>query len=298
MNEVILSENIEIENMIYEIRGKQVMLDSDLARLYECVNGTKSINLAVSRNAERFPEDFYFQLTKEEYNNLKFQIETSKSISNSGGVRKLPHVFTEQGVAMLATILKTKVASKMSILIMRTFVKMRKYMSSNLIEQKYINNLVLEDHERIELLENSFKKLEEKRKINEIYFNGQIFDAYSKILDIFKSCKNELIVIDAYADNTVLDIVKRLYINVTIITKKDNLLTEQDILKYNKQYNNLKVIYDNSFHDRYFIIDKRIVYHCGASINRIGYKTFSITQVSDEEVCNVLIDKVDKLRKR
>ncbi|MBQ9181177.1 MAG: ORF6N domain-containing protein, partial [Bacilli bacterium] len=104
--------------------------------------------------------------------------------------------------------------------------------------------------------------------------------------------------IDAYADNTVLDIVKRLYINVTIITKKDNLLTEQDILKYNKQYNNLKVIYDNSFHDRYFIIDKRIVYHCGASINRIGYKTFSITQVSDEEVCKVLVDKVDKLRKR
>jgi len=171
---------------------------------------------------------------------------------------------------------------------------MRKYMSSNLIEQKYINNLVLEDHERIELLEKSFKKIEEKRKINEIYFNGQIFDAYSKILDIFKNCKNELIIIDAYADNTVLDIIKRLDINVTIITKKDNLLTEQDISKYNKQYNNLKVIYDNSFHDRYFILDKEVVYHCGASINRIGYKTFSITQVSDEEVCKVLINKVDK----
>ena len=193
---------------------------------------------------------------------------------------------------MLATILKTSVATQVSIKIMDAFVEMRKYMSSNLIEQKYINNLVLEDHERIELLEKSFKKIEEKRKINEIYFNGQIFDAYSKILDIFKNCKNELIIIDAYADNTVLDIVKRLDINVTIITKKDNLLTEQDISKYNKQYKNLKVIYDNSFHDRYFILDKEVVYHCGASINRIGYKTFSITQVSDEEVCKVLIDRV------
>ena len=193
---------------------------------------------------------------------------------------------------MLATILKSSVATQVSIKIMDAFVEMRKYMSSNLTEQKYINNLVLEDHERIELLEKSFKKIEEKRKINEIYFNGQIFDAYSKILDIFKNCKNELIIIDAYADNTVLDIVKRLDINVTIITKKDNLLTEQDISKYNKQYNNLKVIYDNSFHDRYFILDKEVVYHCGASINRIGYKTFSITQVSDEEVCKVLIDRV------
>ena len=295
MNEVILSENIEIENMIYEIRGKQVMLDSDLAKLYHCKNGTKEVNQAVKNNLEKFPERFSWVLTDNEVLELRSKILTTNYSRMS---RVNPRVFTEQGVAMLSTILKSKIATQVSIRIMDAFVEMRKYMSSNLIEQKYIKNLVLEDHERIELLENSFKKLEEKRKINEIYFNGQIFDAYSKILDIFKSCKNELIVIDAYADNTVLDIVKRLYINVTIITKKDNLLTEQDILKYNKQYNNLKVIYDNSFHDRYFIIDKRIVYHCGASINRIGYKTFSITQVSDEEVCKVLVDKVDKLRKR
>ena len=295
MNEVILSENIEIENMIYEIRGKQVMLDSDLAKLYHCKNGTKEVNQAVKNNLEKFPERFSWVLTDNEVLELRSKILTTNYSRMS---RVNPRVFTEQGVAMLSTILKSKIATQVSIRIMDAFVEMRKYMSSNLIEQKYIKNLVLEDHERIELLENSFKKLEEKRKINEIYFNGQIFDAYSKILDIFKSCKNELIVIDAYADNTVLDIVKRLYINVTIITKKYNLLTEQYILKYNKQYNNLKVIYDNSFHDRYFIIDKRIVYHCGASINRIGYKTFSITQVSDEEVCKVLVDKVDKLRKR
>ena len=196
---------------------------------------------------------------------------------------------------MLATVLRTDVAEKISIRIMDAFVKMHKYISSNLIEQDFINKQVLKNTEDIKLLQKSFKKFEEKRKLNEIYFNGQIFDAYSKIQDIFKSCKNELIVIDAYADNTVLDIIKRLDINVTIITKKNNLLTEQDISKYNKQYNNLKVIYDNSFHDRYFILDKEVVYHCGASINRIGYKTFSINLISDEEICNLLIGKINRI---
>ena len=126
-------KNEKIETLIYEIRGKQVMLDSDLARLYKCKNGTKSINLAVNRNIERFPNDFYFQLNQEEYNYLKFQIETS-SLNTYGGVRKLPYAFTEQGVAMLATILRTSVAAKVSISIMRAFVSMKKYISTNLIE--------------------------------------------------------------------------------------------------------------------------------------------------------------------
>ncbi len=295
MNDVKLRDEFVIENLIYEIRGKHVMLDSDLARLYECANGTKSINLAVNRNNERFPADFYFQLTKEEYNNLKFQIETSNSSNNYGGVRKLPYVFTEQGVAMLATVLRTRVASQISVAIMRAFVKMRKYISSNLIEQKYINNLVLEDHNKIKLLEASFQKIEEKRKINEIYFNGQIFDAYSKIQDIFKIATKELIIIDAYADNTLLDIIKRLNIEIIIITKSNNLLTKQDITKYNKQYQNLRVIFNNDFHDRYFILDKCIVYHCGTSINRIGYKTFSINLISDEEVCELIMQKINKI---
>ena len=295
MNDLIVKDDVVIENLIYEVRGKQVMLDSDLAKLYECANGTKSINLAVNRNIERFPGDFYFQLTKEEYNNLKFQFETSNSSNNIGGVRKLPYVFTEQGVAMLATVLRTKVASQMSISIMRAFVTMRKYISSNLIEQKFINKQVLKNTEDIKLLKESFHKFEEKRKVNEIYFNGQIYDAYSKIQDIFKSVTKRLIIIDAYADNTILDIIKRLNIEVTIITKKNNLLTDQDITKYNKQYHNLKVVFNNSFHDRYFLIDNKLVYHCGTSINRIGYKTFSINLISDEEVCNSLISKVNKL---
>ncbi len=228
-------------------------------------------------------------------NNLKFQFETSNSSNNIGGVRKLPYVFTEQGVAMLATILRTKIASQMSISIMRAFVTMRKYISSNLIEQKLINKQVLKNTEDINILKESFRRFEEKRKVNEIYFNGQIYDAYSKILNIFQTAKMQIIIIDSYADITLLNIVRRLNGKVVIITKPNNLLTKQDITKYNKQYHNLKVVYNNDFHDRYFLIDAKDVYHCGASINRIGYKTFSITLIGDKEVCNLLFDKVKKI---
>ena len=178
---------------------------------------------------------------------------------------------------------------------MRAFVAMRKYISSNLIEQKFINNMVLEHDSEIKLLQESFDKLEEKRKNHEIYFDGQIYDAYSKIKEIFSSAKNELIIIDSYADNTILDIISKLNVKVTIITKVNSLLTKQDINKYNKQYHNLELVYDNSYHDRYFIIDKKEVYHCGASINRIGYKTFSITLVGDVEIKKVLIEKVNNI---
>ena len=295
MKDLIIKDN-DLTKKIYEIRGVQVMLDSDLAKLYECANGTKTINQAVKRHEDRFPKDFYFQLNLEEYLYLKSQIGTS-SWNEYGGVRKLPYAFTEQGVAMLATVLRTTVASEMSVLIMRAFVAMRKYISHNLIEQKYINNLVIEDHEKIQVLEDTLEKFDEKRKVNEIYFNGQIYDAYHKIKEIFNEAEKELIIIDAYADDTILDIVKRLNIKVTIITRENNLLTKQDIIKYNKQYNNLVVKYDNTFHDRYFILDGKTLYHCGASINRIGYKTFSITLVSDEEILCSLLGKIKEIIK-
>jgi len=143
MNEILIKDDKKIEDMIYEVRGMQVIMDSDLAKLYECKNGTKDINKAVSRNFDRFPDDFYFQLNKEEYKEiLRFQNGTLKS--NHGQHRKyLPHVFTEQGVAMLSSVLKTEIASKVSIRIMRAFVTMRKYISNNLLEQNYINNMVL-----------------------------------------------------------------------------------------------------------------------------------------------------------
>ena len=297
MNEVVVKNDINIENLIYEIRGVQVMLDSDLAKLYECANGTKTINLAVKRHINRFPERFMFQISKDEYYKiLRFQSETLE-LEQGKYSKYLPYAFTEQGVAMLATILRTRVAEEVSIKIMDAFVAMRKYISTNLIEQKYINILVLEDHEKIKALESSFAKFEEKRKVNEIYFDGQIYDAYSKIQEIFNEATKEITIIDSYADYTLLDIIKRLNVKTTIITKPNNLLTKQDIIKYSKQYNNLKVIYDNTFHDRYFILDNKIVYHCGASINRIGYKTFSITLINDEEICQTLIGKAYKIVK-
>lgn len=223
---------------------------------------------------------------------MKFQLGTS---SIKGGRRYNPYVFTEQGVAMLSAILRSEIAVEISIKIMDAFVAMRKYISNDLMKQKYINNMVLEHDSKIKLLQYSFDKLEEKQKINDIYFDGQIYDAYSKIFDIFKHAKKELIIIDSYADNTILDIIKRLNTKVVIITKKNNLLTEQDLEKYNKQYHNLIVKYNSSFHDRYFILDKRIVYHCGASINRIGYKTFSITLINDKTVIDALISRVNQI---
>ena len=294
MNEVVTKEDIKIENMIYEIRGKQVMLDSDLARLYKCKNGTKEINQAVRNSPEKFPERFSFVLNDSEMDDLRSKILTS-SLNKHGGRRYNIRVFTEQGVAMLATILRTKVATEISIQIMDAFVTMRKYISTSLLEQNYVNNMLLEHEYKIKLLQDSFQKIEEKKKVNEIYFNGQIYDAYSKIQEIFNSANNNLVIIDAYADNTILDIIKRLKIKVTIITKSNNLLTEQDIAKYNKQYNNLQVYYNNTFHDRYFILDDEIVYHCGASINRIGYKTFSINLIDDVDIKNILINKANEI---
>ena len=171
MNELMIND-INVENLIYEVRGKQVMLDSDLAWLYKCANGTKSINLAVKRHINRFPERFMFQLTKEEYCDLKFQSETS-SWDGYGGVRKLPYAFTEQGVAMLATVLKTKVAEEVSIKIMDAFVAMRKYIASNTLETRVSNietKLIDYDH-KFELI---FDKMDNEKPYH-LFFNGAIY---------------------------------------------------------------------------------------------------------------------------
>ena len=280
-----LKEELNIENMIYEIRGKQVMLDSDLAKLYECKNGTKDINKAVKRNIERFPKNFYFQITEEEMKKLWFQSGTANKM-----IRSLPYVFTEQGIAMLSSVLHTQIAISQSIRIMDAFVKMRKIISSNLIEQKYINELVIKDNERINLLEESFSKLEEKEKINHIFYEGQIYDAYSLLIDIFKGAKEEIIIIDNYADKSILDMITNLNVKVTIVTRKFNLLKDLDIKKYNRQYHNLKVIYNDKFHDRFIIIDRKDLYHSGASYKDLGNKCFGINKIKDDEYLeNILI---------
>ncbi len=291
MNTITLIKDEKIENMIYEIRGKQVMLDSDLAKLYGVE--TKRINEAVRNNHQKFPERFSWILTNNEWNILRSKFSTSSlNYNNYGGRRYNPRVFTEQGVAMLATILKSDVATQVSIAIMDAFVIMRKYISNELIEQKYINNLVIKHDEDIKLLQESFNKFEEKKKENEIYFNGQIYDAYSKIVDILKVANDNIIIIDNYADKFVLDMIRNIKTDVIIICKTNGLLKEIDINKYQKQYNNLKVFYSNDFHDRYIILDQKEIYHCGASLNYAGKRTFSINKLEDKIVKSSLIKYV------
>ena len=281
MNELIVKEDIKIENMIYEVRGKQVMLDSDLAKLYECKNGTKDINKAAKRNISRFPEDFYFQLTRTEVQNLRFQNGTSSHNKENyhGGNRYLPYVFTEQGIAMLSSVLKTPVAEKVSINIMRAFVTMRKYISSNLLEQKYVNNMVFELDERVSLLEDTFSKFDTFS--NEIFFEGQIYDAYSLLLDIFNTSNKNIIIIDNYISKSLLDVLSKTNKKIPIYTKNiDNNL----INKYNNQYHNVTIKINNSFHDRFIIIDNKVLYHCGASFKDLGKKCFAINKIDDKEI--------------
>ncbi len=292
-NPRIIGKNIE--DLIYEIRGVQVILDSDLAYLFGCKNGTKEINQAVKNNIEKFPERFSWILNDEESQNFLVKNFDQKNIETRGGKFKNPRVFTEQGVAMIATILKSKTAVEVSIRIMDAFVSMRKYISTSLIEQKYVNDLVFKDSKRLDMLEIAFSKFEEKKIINEIYFKGQIYDAYSKIISIFKEAKQNLVIIDGYADKSVLDMIRGLDVNVILIVKKCGLLTKTDIKKYNEQYNNLTVFCDNSFHDRYIIIDKNVVYHCGASINYAGSKTFSINILEDKYIINSLFNAINDI---
>ena len=281
--------DLKIENMIYEIRGKQVMLDSDLAKLYQCSNGTKSINQAVKRHINRFPERFMFQITQKEYYDiLRSQVGTLE-LEQGQFSKYLPYVFTEQGVAMLATVLRTSVAEEVSIKIMDAFVAMRKYIATNLIEQKYINNLVMKHEEKINSL---FDYFEEKEIKNEIYFKGQIYDAYSKILDIFLLAKVELIIIDSYADKYVLDMISKIKLPVTLVLSTKSRLSELDIDKYNQEYNNLTLIYNDTFHDRFIILNKNKMYHLGTSINNAGTKTFAINQIEDKRWLNLILEEL------
>ena len=282
MNNIIPTTNIE--NMIYEIRGKQVMLDSDLAKLYQCSNGTKTINQAVKRHVNRFPERFMFQLTESEYNNLWSQLGTASNM-----IRSLPYVFTEQGVAMLATVLRTSVAEKVSIQIMDAFVSMRKYISTNIIEQKYINNLVIKHDDQLNEI---FKYFDKTNSTNNIYLSGQTYDAYSGILDILLLAQEQIIIIDNYADKYVLDMISKTKVLVTLVLSTKSRLSKLDISKYTQEYNNLTIIYNDTFHDRFIILDKNNMYHLGTSLNNAGTKTFIINKIEDERIIKTIIDSI------
>lgn len=286
MNDLI--EN-KIENLVYEVRGVKVMLDSDLAMLYEVE--TKRINEAYYRNIDKFPERISWKLTKDEANNLRSQFATSSGGNNYGGRRYLPRVFTEQGIYMLATILKSSVATKVSIAIMDTFVKMRHYINYNkymlpnrmlLLEDKVDNNT-----KRINQLFDMFDPKEITKEY--LFFENQLFKSHYVLNKIFESAKEEIIIVDNYADKELLMYFSTLQKSIKIISKNmDDLL----IAKYEKEFNNIEFIRKDIFHDRFIILDREKLFSCGSSFKDLGKKCFAINLMEDKIILNELLNKI------
>ena len=307
-----------IESKIRTIRNQQVMLDRDLAELYGVE--TKRINEQVKRNIERFPDDFMFQLTKKEYenlfadesNNLKSQIATSsldefqnnnlKSqivTSSWGGTRKLPYAFTEQGVAMLSSVLKSQIAVEVNIQIMRTFVAMRHFMQTNsevFVEINTIKNQLLdtnvhqkETDKKVEELFSLIDKYNVK-DTQGIFFQGQIFDAYAKFESFIANAKQDIILIDNYVDISILDRLSKKDKNVSVVIYTDpkTKLSNQDVQKFNMQYPSLILNYTTKMHDRFLIIDHKVLYHIGASLKDLGKKCFAFEILDSDLISHLL----------
>lgn len=288
MNEIAEKDVINIENIIYEIDGKEVMLDSDLAKLYNVE--TKRVNEAVNRNKEKFPSRISWITNDKEVDVLWSQNATANISSKS---RTNPRVFTEQEVYMLATILKSKEAIKTSIRIMDTFVKMRHYINYNknilprrflLLEEKVDNNT-----KRIDELFDKFNPKEITK--DSIFFKGDIYDAYSVLLEIFNLAKDEIIIIDNYVGKVLLDELRSIDKNIIIISSNINVNLRK---KYLKQYNNIKFIKNDSYHDRFIIIDRKRVFHSGASFKDLGRKCFGIHEIENYVEIEKLINEVIK----
>lgn len=288
---------LQIEKKIFVIRGVQVMIDRDIAELYGVE--TKVLNQAVKRNIERFPEDFMFQLTREEIDSVKSQIVTlnteqkqgvnlkSQIVTSSwGGTRKLPFVFTEQGCAMLSSVLKSETAVQVSIQIMKAFVSMRHFVQNNsqifaelksMREHQFETDIHLkESDKRIDQL----FTLMDKYNVNDtqgIFFQGQVFDAYAKFESFIQSAQKEIILIDNYVDLTVLQRLakKKKDVNVIIYTNPKTKLTSQDIQTFNTQYPTITLKLTTKMHDRFMIIDNKTLYHIGASLKDLGKKCFA-----------------------
>lgn len=287
MYEIMEKENIVIEDIIYNIRGVQVMLDKDVAKLYQVE--TRRVNEVIKRNIDRFPKEFCFKLTKEETEelSLRSQIATLNKNNNSRGqhIKYLPYVLTEQGIMMLSGLLKSDIAVKVNIQIINAFVYMRKYISKDL------NNNILINHEnRILKLEESFNKLNNNTKVNTVFYDGQIYDAYSLFMDILNKAKKEIIIIDNYAGKELLDILKNIKTNIVVVSSNiDDTLKK----KYEMQYKNVTFINNNKFHDRFIIIDK---YTCGSSFKDLGKKCFYIGLIEDREILNNIISKLTNVQ--
>lgn len=294
MYSIAIIKEKEIKDKIYIIRGLKVMLDSDLAEIYGYT--TKAFNQQVQRNIERFDEDFRFQLTDNEIDELsRSQNVTSMQTKGiKGGRVYKPYAFTEQGIYMLMTVLKSEKAIKQSKALIRIFKGMKDYLINNsLIDQNYINNLVMKQESllldydfRLSRLEN---KVDELRKIERIFLKGDIYDAYSFILDIFNSTNSELIIIDNYASKEIFDIISKLSINVKIISKN---LDKDLINKYSKQYKNITFIQNDSFHDRFIIVDSKIIFNIGVSIKDLGKKISFVSKIDNDEIKDKILSEI------
>ena len=315
-NSLIDQDNIsneEIKNLIYTIRGKQVMLDSDVAMLYHYE--TKKINQAVKRNIDRFPEKFCFQLTEEEFSSLrsqsvtlnkstvqenlknsslKSQIATLNENTGRGKHRKyLPYVFTEQGIAMLSGLLKNDIAIQVSINIMDAFVEMRKFLMINGQLFERLTNVEYKLLEHDKKFDKVFDQLQNEENIKQkIFFEGQIYDAYSLIIDIIKKANKKILIIDNYIDDSVLKMLtkKNKNVEVVILTSEKSNIQKIDIQKFNKEYPIIKVARTNKFHDRFIVIDNKEMYHLGASIKDLGKKCFGINKIEDIEIIDKIIN--------
>jgi len=288
----------QIENRIFNVRGEQVMLDSDLAEMYQVE--TKVLNQAVSRNIDRFPDDFMLQLTQEEWDNLRTQIATSSLRSqnvtlnnNRGKHRKyLPYVFTEQGVSGLSGVLKSETATKMHVAIMRTFIGLRKLISNN---QLVVHRLDLIERKQLETdqkFEQVFKALESKDIIPNqgVFFDGKVFDAYELASKIIRSAKKSIVLIDNYMDESTLIHLnkKNEKVKVTLLTKNIPKHLALDVKKANEQYGNFEIKAFDKSHDRFLIIDDFEVYHLGASLKDLGKKWFAFSKMDRSSVSNIL----------
>ena len=297
---IVDSTEEKIENLIHYIRGQQVMIDSDLALLYNVE--TKRLNESVKRNSKRFPESFCFRLTEDEYADLKSQIATSntENTSSKGGRRYLPYVLTEPGIAMLSAVLRSDEAIQVSVNIMKAFVKMRRFLAENALMFDKLNSLELKQlqyqKESNEKFDQIFAYISEHEEVGQkIFFEGQIYDAFSLLVSLVGKAEKSIVLIDNYVDVGTLNILakKKDGVDVTIYTVRRTRLASQDIANFNSQYPTLTVNYTGVFHDRFLIIDEESAYHIGASIKDAGKKCFGISRIEDVGIVSDILQRLE-----
>ena len=272
-------QQVGIEHLIYVFRGKQVMLDRDIAMLYGVE--TRVVNQAVKRNEERFPEDFVFQLSSAETENWKSQSVISNSIKM--GIRKNPFAFTENGIAMLSSVLRSPTAIEANIRIMRAFTSMRHFLASNAQIFQRLSNIEYHQVETDKRIDEVFKRIDAQTPPQQgIFFDGQVFDAYRFVADLIRKAKKSIVLIDNYVDDSVLSILdkRKDKVSATIYTQNISSKLQLDINKHNSQYPLIDVKQFNKAHDRFLLIDNE-VYHIGASIKDLGKKWFAFTLMHD-----------------